>query len=313
MDHKKLQRYLLSLLATMLLVPCVVHSTAMDASVVASTIEKDKLLFAQALELSVQQQWSAAESIYRDLLARNKEWPEPKNNLAILLLKTNRLDEAKSMLEDAVVSSPSYRIAQKNRTQLYTFLATQAYDKALGGQQSLILPEMDYIEHIYQPVKVVEKVVDRVVEKVVEKEVVVNKVAAVEPQVIATPQSVDKSSTEIAEHIKQQLLGWSQAWSSGDFDRYIQAYSDNFIPLEKTKNLAEWKNIRKAKLKFGKGVQVTLEDIRVFMNGSADYVLVEFVQNYKSRTYSDKTLKQLYMKNSQSNWLILSERVIKTF
>lgn len=128
-------------------------------------ISEDKKLFIKAVEFSSQDQWSQAESIYRDLLKRNSHWPEPKNNLAILLLKTNRLDEARQMLEQAVSSSPSYRIAQKNRSQLYNYLATQAYDKALGSEQQQMMPEMQLIQEVYLPVKIIEKKVEVIVEK----------------------------------------------------------------------------------------------------------------------------------------------------
>jgi tetratricopeptide (TPR) repeat protein len=300
MDYKKTQHYLFGLLTGILLMPCTVQAIATDVPDVAS-VDQDKLLFAQAHELSVQQQWPAAESIYRDLLERNKEWPEPKNNLAILLLKTNRIDEARIMLEEAVVSSPSYRIAQKNRTQLYDFLAAQAYAKALGSEQAPALPEMDFIEHIYQQVKTVEKVVEKKVEVVVEKKVFIKSVPIQE-----------ESNVAVTRHIKEQLLNWSRAWSQGDFEHYIQSYSDRFVPIDERLVFSEWKNARRAKLGRGLNVQVTVDELKIFIDDSTNTALVEFVQYYTSPAYSDSVLKQLYMQKSQDNWQILSERVIKT-
>jgi len=301
MDYKKTQRYIYGLLTGMLLMPCAAQAIATDKADIVSIEDQDKLLFAQALELSVQQQWPAAESIYRDLLERNKEWPEPKNNLAILLLKTNRIDEARLMLEEAVVSSPSYRIAQKNRTQLYDFLAAQAYGKALGSTQASALPEMDFIEHIYQPVKTVEKVVEKKVEVVVEKKVFIK----------STPVQNESNVTE-SSRIKEQLLNWSRAWSQGDFEHYIQFYSDNFVPTDERLAFSEWKNSRRVKLGRGVSVQVTFDELKVFTDASSNSALAEFVQHYTSPVYSDSVLKQLYLQKSQDNWQILSERVIKT-
>jgi len=301
MDYKKTQRYIYGLLTGMLLLPCAAQAIATDMADIVSIEAQDKLLFAQALELSVQQQWPAAELIYRDLLERNKEWPEPKNNLAILLLKTNRIDEARLMLEEAVVSSPSYRIAQKNRTQLYDFLAAQAYGKALGSTQASALPEMDFIEHIYQPVKTVEKVVEKKVEVVVEKKVFIK----------STPVQKESSVT-VSSRIKKQLLNWSRAWSQGDFKPYIQTYSDQFAPIDGRQTFSEWKKSRRAKLRRGESVQVTFDELKIFTDASSNSALVEFVQYYTSPAYSDSVLKQLYMQKSQDNWQILSERVIKT-
>ena len=307
MDYKSTQHFVRSFLIAMLLFPGVVYSVAAEETANVSVEERDRQLFAQAFELSAQEQWSEAEPIYRDLLKRNAEWPEPKNNLAILLLKTNRMDEAKQMFEQAVTSTPSYRIAQKNRTQLYNFLATQAYGKALGNEQVSDLPAMDLIEQIHLPVQLVEKVVEKIVEKKVE--------VIVEKPVPALPPSQPETVTteNVLDSIEGQLLTWSKAWSDGNFDQYIRAYSENFEPFDQPDKLSEWKNIRKAKLKYGKDVKVTVTGLRVYIEEPGDRVLAEFIQLYKSATYSDKVLKQLHMQKAQDNWLILSERVIKTF
>lgn len=277
----------------------------------------DETLFARAVSLSEKQQWAEAESIYRDLLESRPQWPEPKNNLAIVLLKTGRLEQAKQMLEQAVVSSPSYRVAQNNRSQLYNYLATQAYHKALGEHSELELPTLDLIGQIHQNVKLVEKPVQVVVEKRVEVpvEVIVEKPVIDRSEFTRTEQ-VDVSAErdqQIRQQIQQQLTRWSQAWSAGDYETYIQAYSSEFDPGDPTTSLAEWKNIRHAKLKYARDTRVTLDKLRVFVEASAQYALVEFVQAYRSASYSDTVLKQLYMTKNENNWRILSERVIKTY
>ncbi len=288
-------------------------STALLAESSQPQSNNDIGLFAQAVKFSLQQQWSQAEPIYRELMARNNEWPEPANNLAVLLLKTNRIDEAKAVLEQAVISSPSFRIAQKNRSDLYNFLAAQAYDKALGAESSVSAPDLQLIDTVHQPVKVIEVEVEKIV---IQKEIVqmtsVDDVA-VTPKtgVIADPAA--QSKTRMRERINQQLVAWSQAWSQGDFEKYIQLYSADFLPSDARKTYAEWKNIRRARLKFTKNVSIEIDKLRVFLDSQADYALVEFVQNYDSKSYSDMVLKQMYMGLQQGNWLILSERTIKIY
>lgn len=309
MNYKNIQRHLSLVLLLLSFLPTAAYSVTDNFQ----RLENDKQLFARALELSSQSQWAQVESIYRELLERNTNWPEPKNNLAILLFKTNRLDEAKQMLEQAVISSPSYRIAQNNRTQLYNFLATQAYDKALGAKQQTVMPDMQLIQEIYQPVEYVEKIVEKTVEVVVDKTVVENTEAqlalaetAVMPQQITTANDQNKN-------IEQQLSSWSQAWSEGDFEQYIQVYSSRFEPSDSRKNLAEWKNIRRARLRFSKDVNVAIDQIRIYRDIRGENALVEFVQHYNSKSYADKVLKQLFMQRQQDKWLILSERTIKTY
>lgn len=302
--HKPTIQNLLSMTQIVYLL-LMLFSTALIADVKKVDFEtvaqpNDIELFLQAVAYSKRAQWLLAEPIYRQLIKRNQEWPEPANNLAILLLKTNRIDEAKALLEIAVVSSPSYQVAQQNRTQLYNYLATKAYDKALGGQQHIEIPQLQLIDKINQPVKVIEVEVEKIV---IQKKYV---------EVSSVPNESNQHA-DISNNIKQRLIAWSKAWSQGDFKVYIQTYSKAFQPSDARKSYQQWKDIRHAKLKFTKNVNVNLEKIRVFIEPSTDYALVEFIQNFYSKTYNDKVLKQVYMKRRENSWLILSERVIKVY
>jgi len=120
-------------------------------------VEMDKKLFVQAVEFSLDKQWSQAEPIYRDLLTRHKYWPELGNNLALLLLQTDRLNEAEKMFEQALRGTPSYKTTLHNRSQLYQYLASRAYDRALGEHKPAALPPLTLIETIYQIKKNTEK------------------------------------------------------------------------------------------------------------------------------------------------------------
>ncbi|RDH84840.1 MAG: hypothetical protein DIZ80_05085 [endosymbiont of Galathealinum brachiosum] len=310
MDYKIFQQKLRCIFLLMVLPLSLFSVVAVANDTEIQTINSDKKLFEKAVSLYSQQQWVQAETIYRDLLKRNQQWPEPGNNLAILLLKTGRIDEAKKILEQAVSGSPGYRVTQNNRSQLYNYLATQAYDKALGSEQRIDMPELELIQEIYQPVIIVEKIIEKPVERIIVKEVIVEKTQP-EIQIESAPQQTEQGS--INNHIKRQLSVWSQAWSMGDFKSYIQSYSNDFLPSDARKSYAEWKNIRRARLKFTKGVNIQIEKLRVFIEPNDEYVLVEFMQNYRSETYSDRVLKQMYMHKLQDNWLILSERTIKKY
>lgn len=262
--------------------------------------EQDKVLFDKALLLSTQKEWVQAEKIYRGLIKRQPLWPEAKNNLAVVLLKTERLDEARQFLESAVISSPSYRIAQQNRSKLYNYLASQAYNQVLEVKAPLKLPELELILQ-FKPVN--SAVVE---EKISERQT--------EPE----PEVGRNFFAEDTTDINEQLASWSRAWSEGDIEQYIQAYSTRFIASDR-KTFSAWKNARKARFKQTRGVDVSIEQVRVFFESTAEpvqgeqYVLVEFLQHYQSASYQDKVLKQMYMRKQQNSWLILSERTIKTF
>ena len=57
--------------------------------------------------------------------------PEPYNNLAVLYAQQKQYDKARTALEMAIRTHPSYAIAYENLGDVYAKLASQAYDKAL--------------------------------------------------------------------------------------------------------------------------------------------------------------------------------------
>ena len=59
------------------------------------------------------------------------ELPEPYNNLAVLYAGQSQFDKARSALEMAIRTNPSYATAHENLGDIYAKLASQAYNKAL--------------------------------------------------------------------------------------------------------------------------------------------------------------------------------------
>ncbi len=252
----------------------------------------DKKLFDQAVQYSVQGQWLQAEKIYRGLIKRHPLWPETKNNLAVVLLKMQKLDESREFLESAVVSAPSYRVAQQNRTRLYNFLANQAYNNVLDSSRKLQLPKLELILKIENAGAIEKSIMNKM------------------------PETALKETTS---QIEQQLNAWSRMWSEGRYEQYIQFYSPQFVPSSNQKTLAQWKQGRKYRLNNARGVKVSIDRIRVFFEHSSKageesgaYVLVEFFQYYQSENYKDTVLKQVYMHKQNKRWLIISERTLKT-
>lgn len=59
------------------------------------------------------------------------ELPEPYNNLAVLYAGQSQFDKARTALEMAIRTNPSYATAQENLGDVYARMASQAYNKAL--------------------------------------------------------------------------------------------------------------------------------------------------------------------------------------
>ncbi len=72
-----------------------------------------------------------AIAVFTKLTEDFPELPEPYNNLAVLYAQQKQYDKARSALEMAIRTHPSYSIAHENLGDVYAKLASQAYDKAL--------------------------------------------------------------------------------------------------------------------------------------------------------------------------------------
>ena len=72
-----------------------------------------------------------AIAVFTKLTEDYPELPEPYNNLAVLYAQQKQYDKARTALEMAIRTHPSYAIDYENLGDVYAKLASQAYDKAL--------------------------------------------------------------------------------------------------------------------------------------------------------------------------------------
>jgi tetratricopeptide (TPR) repeat protein len=72
-----------------------------------------------------------AAGIFIKLTEDYPELPEPWNNLAVIYAQQRQYDKARTSLEMAIRTHPSYATAHENLGDIYARLASQSYDKAL--------------------------------------------------------------------------------------------------------------------------------------------------------------------------------------
>ena len=70
---------------------------------------------------------------FRDLTERFPTLPEPFNNLAVLYAEKGQYDLAKKILEQAIKTNPSYLTAHINLGDIFTKMASEAYNNACPG------------------------------------------------------------------------------------------------------------------------------------------------------------------------------------
>ena len=81
------------------------------------------------------------------------ELPEPYNNLAVLYAGQSQFDKARTALEMAIRTNPSYTTAHENLGDVYAKLASQAYGKALqlDGSNTAVPPKLALIRELFNP------------------------------------------------------------------------------------------------------------------------------------------------------------------
>jgi tetratricopeptide (TPR) repeat protein len=92
--------------------------------------------FLKGVILSEQNKPNEAIKVFAELSQDYPELPEPYNNLAVLYASQGAYDKAKSALETAIRTHPSYATAHENLGDIYAKMASQAYDKALQLDRS---------------------------------------------------------------------------------------------------------------------------------------------------------------------------------
>ncbi|MFH1493212.1 MAG: tetratricopeptide repeat protein [Pseudomonadota bacterium] len=87
--------------------------------------------FLKGLILTEQNKTGDAIKIFTSITDDFPELPEPYNNLAVLYASQGQYEKAKTALEMAINTHPSYATAHENLGDIYAKMASQAYDKAL--------------------------------------------------------------------------------------------------------------------------------------------------------------------------------------
>ena len=86
--------------------------------------------FLRGVILTEQKKPDEAIAAFRALNEDMPELPEPYNNLAVLYAANGRYDDARRVLETAVLAHPSYALAHENLGDIYARLAARAYVQA---------------------------------------------------------------------------------------------------------------------------------------------------------------------------------------
>jgi tetratricopeptide (TPR) repeat protein len=292
----------------------------------ASKPKDARARFLKGLILTEQDKTNDAIKIFTALTEDYPDLPEPYNNLAVLYAGQGQYDKAKTLLEKAISTHPSYATAHENLGDIYAKMASQAYDRALQLDQSNTATQtkLSMIQNIFAggasgkepPVNIVP------VSNKTETAPVIAETDQRLPDQPATAatafESKPESKTEPAtapdrvvkmdssKEVEDTVMAWAAAWSAQDVDKYLSFYADDFkTPNGETR--AAWEAYRRDRVSSPKFIQVAARIMTIQFTDST-HATVKFHQSYHASHLTASGNKTLLMVKSGDKWLIQEER-----
>jgi len=277
--------------------------------------------FAKGLILAEQNKVAEAIEVFSALSRDYPELPEPYNNLAVLYASQGQYEKARQQLEKSIRTHPSYATAYENLGDVYTKLASQAYDKALQfdssnsaakNKLSLIrdlissnrLPNAPAAQSAAAPETAPPpaRSAKPASEKAAPPEAKPTALAK------AAPQSSDtkRARPEGEAAVLQTVLAWASAWSQQKVETYLAFYAQDFkTPSGEARS--EWEAARRTRISGAKKIEVGVESPKVVFKDDNN-ATVSFRQAYRSDTFRVSSRKTLVMVRNEGRWVIQEER-----
>jgi tetratricopeptide (TPR) repeat protein len=254
--------------------------------------------FLKGLILADQGKTNDAIAVFTGLTEDYPELPEPYNNLAVLYASQGKYEAAKTALELAIRTHPSYATAHENLGDIYAKMASIAYDKALelDSKNATAQTKLALIQEMIQgqPRKTVASKPEPSAQKSEAKPVATDSAPV-------KPASTSPASAELA--IKNAVTRWAQAWSEKDMDAYLAAYASDYSADGLTRS--DWEALRRSRITKPKTIEVKISDLKVKQQG--DTAKATFRQVYRSDRHRSTVTKTLELALQTGQWRIVKE------
>jgi tetratricopeptide (TPR) repeat protein len=281
--------------------------------------------FLKGLILADQNKPNDAIKVFTELTQEFPELPEPYNNLAVLYASQGQYDKARSALEMAIRTHPSYATAHENLGDIYAKMASQAYDKALqldrgnAAAQTKLNLIRDLFPDSPRPAKPAAAKAE--VPTQLASIAATPKPPAPAPMAMApakAPETTAKgkivppkepakaAAAQDPDAVLKAVNGWAKAWSDNDVNGYLAHYASDF-QTPKGVSRGDWESQRKARIAKPRKIEVEIESPKVSFNEKGR-VTVTFRQHYRSDTLTVTSAKSLVMVKAGDKWLIQQER-----
>ena len=257
------------------------------------------------------------------------ELPEPYNNLAVLYANQNQLDKARTALEMAIRTNPSYATAHENLGDIYAKLASQAYNKALqldAANATSVKPKLALIRELFSAdiAKGAKPAAAAPAPAVVATQrpapapapaaapapttapaaTAAAPAATPAPAPAAAPDAAKQEAAKDAKEVTAAVQAWAAAWAAKDMKAYLAAYGKDFDPPGRMTRAA-WEKERESRIVGKSKITVQVSDLNVSVNGNK--ATARFRQAYSADSLNVSSRKTLDLVESNGRWLIVRE------
>jgi tetratricopeptide (TPR) repeat protein len=289
--------------------------------------------FLRGLVLTEQKRVPEAIQVFTGLTEDFPELPEPYNNLAVLYASQGNYDKAKSALELAIHTHPSYATAHENLGDIYAQLASRAYDRALqlDKTNTTAQTKLALVKNLFTPGSVAPRPAStaptpppattpaptespsartELPRAAPPKAEVVAKApptptASVKPTPAPTSTAATTSGDAKAQAIAA-VESWAKAWSDQDVKGYLGSYAPAFeVPGGASRSA--WEKERAERIEKPKHIEVGVKVLNAKVEGNEATITIR--QSYRSDALKSNNTKTLKLVRSGDRWLIKQERV----
>src|SRR5712691_9760277 len=226
--------------------------------------------FKKGLILAEQSKVAEAIEVFAKLSQDYPKLPEPHNNLAVLYASQGQYEKARQQLEMSIRTDPRFATAYENLGDVYTKLASQAYDKALqlDSSNSAAQNKLSLIRELISSGSRSPRASSGPAETSAEPArpavatAAPESAPAVRPATAQTRPAAKKSPEQPAgaqranaEEVLQAVRAWATAWSKQDVDGYLAFYAKDFKTPSGVAR-AEWEVARKTRISTPKAIEV---------------------------------------------------------
>lgn len=291
--------------------------------------------FLKGIALAEMNRADDAIVVFKQLTEDYPELPEPYNNLAVLYAQQRHFEEARSALEMAIRTHPSYATAHENLGDVYARLASQAYNQALqidsansaaqsklalirklmtvsapAGAASVVASAPLAADTLTPPAPTAKAPVAAQAPMPAAPVPPRPEPASVPATAITVATAAPTATVAVADAhqaVRDTVQAWAQAWSSKDVPSYLAFYTPDFRPANGVSH-GKWKAQREERIG-GKAGQITVELDNIEITTDGKTASAMFRQHYRSTGFNGSTDKTLNLVVLDGQWRIRQELI----